>query len=651
MTEKSNSNEIELSIVIVNYNVKDFLFDCLKSIENSQTSFNIETIVVDNNSNDFSVEYLKPLFPNVKFIKLESNLGFAKANNIGLEQSRGKYVLFLNPDTIVNSDTFQIMKEYMDVNQEVYISGCKLLNPDGSFQLPCRRGFPTPWAAFSKLFGLQAMFPKSKLFAKYNQTFRSTEETYYIDSVMGAFMFCRTDIIKQLRGFDEDFFMYGEDLDLCYRATKLGGKVAYVHSTSTIHFKGESTKRSSIDEIKHFYEAMEIFVRKHYSYSRPFLFLLRLGIFIRTFFAYIFKFKNDIPIIIGDIIIVNVALLLATPVRFNDFLGFPDYAYPLVFIVLSIVQFVSFFAVGEYFEGEHSVRKVFFGYLVAFFILIGFTYFFKEFAFSRGVLLLTIGIGILLTSIVRLFLHSFSRGKSNTISRAVLIINSTKVQSFFDDYKVHNVLKNLELVGIFVLDKIQEPSQNPLIRGNIEYFIKDIKNYDLDEILIIQDKEHNENITLLLNNALDLGIKVYFVKDIQDYSISKVINSVSNNQFIKHSHKLILPRYRFLKRALDLLISLIALTLLFPLSQIKRFKETYLKIKSVFTANYSIIGIYPVDNIRNYNSKPGILNLVMFADPNTLNDQTIKKLNDYYENNYSLSLDFDILIKFVFKRR
>lgn len=649
--EKVHKNQIELSIVIVNYNVKDFLFDCLKSIENSKTNFNFETIVVDNNSNDFSVEYLKPQFPEVHFIKLESNLGFAKANNIGLEKALGKYILFLNPDTRVDTDTFQVMKDYMDANPEVYISGCKLLNPDGSFQLPCRRGFPTPWAAFSKLFGLQSLFPKSKLFAQYNQTYRSTEETYYIDSVMGAFMFCRADIIKQLKGFEENFFMYGEDLDLCYRATKLGGKVAYVHSTSTIHFKGESTKRSSIDEIKHFYEAMEIFVRKHYSYSRSFLFLLRLGIFIRTIVAYLFKFKNDIPIIIADIVIVNIALLLATPVRFNSFLGFPDYAYPLVFIVLSIVQFSSFFAVGEYFEGEHSIRKVFFGYLVAFFILIGFTYFFKEYAFSRGVLMLTIGIGILLSSIVRLFLHSFLRGQINSIPKVVLLINSGKIQSFFADSKVNNTLKNIELVAIFVLDKIQDPIQNPLIKGNIEYFIKDIKNYDLDEIIIIQDKQYNENVTLLLNNALDLGKKVYVVKNIQDYTISKVVNSVSNNQFIKHSHKLILPRYRFVKRSIDLLVAIFILILLFPFSRSKKIKDTYSKIKSVLAATYSIVGIYPVDNIRNYNSKPGILNLVLFADPNTLNDYTIKKLNDYYENNYSLSLDFDILIKFVFKRR
>jgi len=651
MINTKNTENIELSIVIVNYNVKDFLFDCLSSIENSKTNFDYEVIVVDNNSNDFSVEYLKPKFPKVKFIQLESNLGFAKANNIGLQQAKGKYILFLNPDTIINSDTLQVMKDYMDTHPEVYISGCKLLNPDGSFQLPCRRGFPTPWAAFSKLFGLQSLFPKSKLFARYNQTFLSTEETYYIDSVMGAFMFCRTDIIRQLKGFDEDFFMYGEDLDLCYRATKIGGKVAYVHSTSTIHFKGESTKRSSIDEIKHFYEAMEIFVRKHYSYSRPFLFLLRLGIFIRTFFAYIFKFKYDIPLILGDILIINLALLLATPVRFNNFFGFPDYAYPLVFIVLSIVHFISFFSVGEYFEGEHSIRKVFFGYLVTFFVLMGFTYFFKEYAFSRGVLLLTIGIGILLSSIVRLFIHSYARGRDNATPRVVLLMNASRIQPFFEDYNVNKILKNIDLVGIFVLDKIQESIPNPLIKGNIEYFIKDIANYDLDEIIILKEQEYNEHTTLLINNALDLGIKVYLVKDLQDYTISKVINSVSTNQFIKHSHKLILPRYRFLKRTFDLVIALLAWIILFPISRFNRNKETYSKILSVLSSHYSIVGIYPVDNIRNYNSKPGILNLVMFADPQSLNEYTIKKLNDYYENNYSLSLDFDILIKFVFKRR
>lgn len=651
MIENNLHNKIDLSIIIVNYNVKDFLYNCLKSIENSKANFNYEVIVVDNNSSDFSVEYLKPQFPNVKFIQLDSNLGFAKANNIGLKEAKGKYVLFLNPDTIISEDTLQVMKDYMDAHPEVYISGCKLLNPDGSFQLPCRRGFPTPWAAFSKLFGLQALFPKSRLFAKYNQTYRSIDETYYIDSVMGAFMFCRADVIKQLGGFDEDYFMYGEDLDLCYRTTLLGGKVAYVHSTSTIHFKGESTRRSSIDEIKHFYEAMEIFVRKHYSYSRPFLFILRLGILVRTFFAYIFKFKNDLPLVLGDILIVNLALILATPVRFNDFFGFPDYAYPLVFIVLSLVQFFSFFAVGEYFEGEHSVRKVFFGYMTAFFILIGLTYFFKEYAFSRGVLLVTIGIGILLSSLVRVILHTFNKEKTSSIPSVVVLLKSSKVKTFFDDPKINHILRNINLKGIFVTDTINEPTNYPEIKGNIEYFIKNIKNYDIDEILIFQDKEHNENITLLLNSALDLGIKVYFVKDFQDYAISRVINSVSNNQIIKHSHKLILPRYRFLKRFIDLSLSLILYILLLPLRGIKNIKEIQKKLVSVLKSEYSIIGIFPVDNIRNYNSKPGILNLVMFADPNILNEHTIKQLNDYYENNYSLSLDFDILIKFVFKRR
>ena len=151
------------------------------------------------------------------------------------------------------------------------IAGCKVLNADGTFQLACRRGFPTPWASFSKLFGLQKLFPKSKTFAGYNQTFRSVDETYYIDAVIGAFMFARMEALDQAKGFDPTFFMYGEDIDLCYRVNQNGWSIAYVHTTSIVHYKGESTRRSSIDEVKHFYEAMEIFVEKHYGKSHLFL--------------------------------------------------------------------------------------------------------------------------------------------------------------------------------------------------------------------------------------------------------------------------------------------------------------------------------------------------------------------------------------------
>ncbi len=642
---------IELSIIIVNYNVKDFLFDCLKSIENSVTTFSYETIVIDNNSTDNSIDYLKPIFPDVDFIELPENLGFGKANNIGIDLAKGKYLLLLNPDTVIEPDTLQVMYDYMNQHQEVDIAGCKLLNPDGSFQLPCRRGFPTPWAAFSKLFGLQTLFPKSKLFAQYNQTFRSINETYYIDAVMGAFMFCRTDKIRQVNGFDPEFFMYGEDLDLCYRIQKQGGKVAYVHTTTIVHYKGESTRRSSINEIKHFYGAMAIFVKKHYSHSKIFLMLLQMGIYLRTFVAYLLKFKREYPIIIIDLIIVNLALMIATPVRFESVFGFPGYAYPLVFYIITIVQFLSLFIVGEYFEGQHSIRKVFFGYLITFFILMGLTYFFKEFAFSRGVLLLTIGLGILMSALVRFISSSFPKSKQKSKPKIVIIANFKNLQVISEKTTSNPNIIPAEILGVVTIDNYPNLVDDKFVIGNFDYFIKNIEQFKLDEIVVYGENQSQDKLSALINKSIDVRKPIYFIKDFADYSINKVIHSVSSNQFIKTSHKLLLPRFKFAKRAMDLLYILLSAIFYLPISLIIKNNLFLQNFKRVIKGEYSLIGIFHTENIRNYNSKPGILNLVKFADKNTINETSVKKLNDYYENNYSLALDFDILIKFVFKRR
>ena len=368
----------DISIIIVNYNVKDFLLQCLRSIEQASKGLSVETIVVDNNSSDGSVNFLEQLFPDVKFIALDENIGFGRANNLGFKESSGRYVLILNPDTILEEQTLSKMLKYMDDNPEVGISGCKVLNPDGTFQLACRRGFPTPWASFSKLFGLQKLFPKSKLFARYNQTFRSIDETYYIDAVIGAFMFCRKEVLDQTNGFDPDFFMYAEDIDLCYRASKLGWKLSYFHETSIIHFKGESTRRSSLNEVKHFYNAMEIFAKKHYSRSGIFLLFLRMGIVLRSAMAYMNKYKRDIFVILFDLLSVNGSLLIATKFRFGEFFGFPDYAYPTVLIVVPFIMLSSLFVVGDYFENKPIVRRSTFGLLMGFFILSTLTYFFRE---------------------------------------------------------------------------------------------------------------------------------------------------------------------------------------------------------------------------------------------------------------------------------
>lgn len=648
MSIEVKNDEVDISIVIVNYNVRDFLKSCLISVESASKNLNIETIVVDNHSIDNSVEYLKPQFPNVEFIALKENVGFAQANNIAIKQAKGKYTLILNPDTILNADTLVKMKHFMDNNADVWIAGCKVLNPDMSFQKACRRGFPTPFVSFSKLFGLQSLFPNSRIFGRYNQTYKSVDETYYIDAIMGAFMFARTAELQSLGGFDEDFFMYGEDIDLCYRVYQAGGKIAYFHETSIIHYKGESTRRSSINGIKHFYEAMEIFARKHYAKSNIFLALLKLGIFLRSIIAYLQKYSKEYPIIIADLAIAIFSLLISTKIRFEELLGFPDYAYPTVIIVLGLVYLTSLFSVGEYFEGEHSIRKVLYGSMISFFVLSALTYFFKSYAFSRGVLLMTISFSLVLSSLLRLLISFFKNlSKKSQIRRIALIGNNTIAHHFYNELTKYKDNK-FELVGRIITSNEYDENGEILIIGNLEFVANNLDKFGINELIICEKDEQLENIVLEIQKKSSNKVRIHYAEKLDDFIASDIINKVSDTSPLAQ-HKLLLPRYRLAKRLTDIVSAFLMLTLFLPLTLIisSRDKALLNKLIQVLRGKYSIVGIHSQNYIRNYNAKPGILNLVNILPEEQATDDVIRQLNDYYEQNYSLSLDFDIFLKSI----
>ncbi len=517
----------DISIVIVNYNVKDFLLQCLKSIYSASAGFAVETIVVDNNSTDGSVDYLEPLFPQVSFIRLDKNLGFANANNIGFEQASGKYILILNPDTLLAENTLSVMFNYMENNSGVGIAGFKVLNQDGSFQVSCRRGFPTPWASFSKLFGLQRLFPNSRLFAKYNQTFRSIDETYYIDALIGAFMFARKEVLTGLHGFDKDFFMYGEDLDLCYRASRAGWKTAYVHETSIIHYKGESTKRSSINELKHFYEAMLIFAGKHYSGSKLFLAMLKFGIFIRAGMAQMSVYLSSILFILFDLLAVNFSLLAATKLRFGAFLAFHDYAYPAVFIAASVVLFVSMVAAGEYFDVKHTIRKSFFGLMLSFLILSSLTYYFKEYAFSREVIIMTFVFTsgfVFISRVVAAAIRKFREG--STYSRIAIAGSCTKSARLIELLKNANIY-NAELAGVITVGNEPEPACSLPVLGNIEYINKIIEDNNISEVVIADDTIKINEIVKLVAARKRRPVRYHIAQEYDDFIFARIISELS----------------------------------------------------------------------------------------------------------------------------
>ncbi len=382
---------MDLSIIIVNYNVKEFLQNLIHSIEKASTNLTKEIIIIDNASDDGSVDFIKEKFPQIKLIANQTNLGFGKANNIGLKQATGKYILLINPDTLVAEDTFEKMIQFFESNKNIGLAGCKILNPDGTLQLACRRSFPGPWTSFTKVTGLSNLFPNSKIFARYNLTYLDENKSYEVDAISGSFMMMRKEVYEKVGGFDEQFFMYGEDLDLCYRIQKAGYKVFYVHSTQIIHYKGESTKRSSIDETKVFYSAMHLFVKKHLSTSFLVGMILRSAIFVRSIFAFIGVRRLIILSVILDFIFFDLCLFAAEKIYHNisDWKGFPDFAIPIVYSIPALIQIFVSFAIGNYKKDKISVSKTLLSILISLPILTSLTFFFKDFAFSRAIVLIT----------------------------------------------------------------------------------------------------------------------------------------------------------------------------------------------------------------------------------------------------------------------
>lgn len=665
----TSGKSVDVSIVIVNYNVKDFLYQCLQSIRQADyKGLEVEVIVVDNNSHDGSIEFLEQAFPLVKYISLEENIGFGRANNIGIEQANGKYILLLNPDTIVSEDTISVMFEYMERNPSVGISGCKVLNADGTFQVQCRRGFPTPWASFCKLFGLQSLFPSSPLFARYNQTFRSENETYIIDALIGAFMFCRATALKNIHGFDPDFFMYGEDLDLCLRMKKSGYDTAYLHTTSIIHFKGESTRRSSMNEVKVFYSAMEIFARKHYGSSRVFLLFLRLGIWLRLIIAYLQPHARTISLVLLDSVILNCMLIVATDIRFGGYFAFPSHAYPIVFVIPPIILLISMISIGEYVEYRPTIRRTMIGYLIAFFILSALTYYWKEYAFSRGVLLMTIGFSMIVSSLLRLvfsFIDS-TKGKLRERRLALLGVNSRS-------HDIASLIEQSKSIRSSVVGMITTPTSESALSqwkgvgiiGDIEYLRKIVEQHDIDEIIITDDSLSQSTLTRIVQETSRLGVRYHFAKDYESVVVSRIVGDVTDIGSTVRVLPIDTLRNRLYKRLFDVVISVIMIlsTLLILIPSVflgrARVLINYLKqLTQVLKGRVSIVGITNDEKMvlevplgTSYTVKSGLIGLASVSPSYQLSPTTIAKLNEYYINNYSFALDIEIILKFVFAKR
>ncbi|HTH30189.1 MAG TPA: glycosyltransferase, partial [Lacibacter sp.] len=354
---------MQLTVIIVNYNVKYFLEQCLLSVQKAIEGIEAEVFVVDNASTDGSREYLEPKFTNIHFTWNTENIGFGKACNQALKQSSGDFVLFLNPDTVVPEDCFTACFNFFLQRPDAGAIGIRMLDGSGKFLPESKRSFPSPITSFYKLSGLSAIFPGSKTFGRYHLGYLDQHKNHEVDVLAGAFMMIRRDVITQTGGFDESFFMYGEDVDLSYRiqkttcsATGVKYKNYYFSDRSILHFKGESTKKSSVNYVRMFYDAMSLFVQKHYSSSRAGVFssLINAAIWMRAFVSLMKRFILQVGLPLLDAVLIFLSYMLAKFI-WTGYIR-TDIVYQNKLLWISFVVFSLLFLLVSYYTGLYEQK-------------------------------------------------------------------------------------------------------------------------------------------------------------------------------------------------------------------------------------------------------------------------------------------------------
>jgi GT2 family glycosyltransferase len=669
--------DLDISIIIVSYNVKTFLQHCIHSVQKASKGLNTELFVVDNNSIDGTGEMVQREFPEVHFIGNNVNLGFGKANNQALRLSSGKYVLFLNPDTLIEENTLKVFLDFMENNAKIGIAGPKILNSDGTLQLACRRSFPSPSIALPKLLGLSSLFPKSKIFGKYNLTYLDPEESYTVDAVSGSFMFCRGSLIRDLKGFDEDFFMYGEDLDLCRRVQLSGSLVYYLADTTIIHHKGESSKSAPFDSLLAFYKAMDIFFHKHFSSLYSFITTLffRLGIIIHLSLNFLGKAFQAVRRPLLDAILISASLAVATLIRFpgnfrEEFVHFLPILGGYALVYLFFLGIGGSYRRAKQYDFVRAAVNLFPGFFLNGF----FTFFILRFAQSRLIVLIAFGFMLILLPLWRI-VGSRQRSRhfqeNSESARRTLVVGAGQ-----EGLRIATTLGQHPELGYLFVGYADKELTHPKTIGSTRDLSQIIRTRGIDHVIFSSDVFTLGEIISMIAELAHFPISIKIIPEKENMIFGKaVIESLDDIPVIEMEYVILKPSWRLTKRLVDVLFALFGIVVLAPFAYLSKWLSGSRGVKfaddiergriwhrqnndhnpwlywypmlfSLLRGDMTIVGDLkniPPGSRRYY--KPGMTSIMRSEKPALPSPEEHERFIHYYMSNFSFVLDVEIVFK------
>ncbi len=648
---------MDLSVIIVNYNVKALLEQTLLSVYKAIGSLQVEIIVVDNASADDSCQMLKEKFPNVILIANKENLGFSRANNQGIEISIGRHVLLLNPDTVISEDTLVKTVYFLDHNPQAGALGVRMIDGTGKFLPESKRGLPTPAAAFYKMSGLAKIFPKSRTFGAYHQGFLDEFKTNKVDILSGAFMMIKREVLDKVGLLDESFFMYGEDIDLSYRIVKAGYDNYYFADTTIIHYKGESTKKHSVNYVKIFYQAMAKFAAKHFSKQKGLLFntLINLAIFARATIALLIRFFNSSKLFFLDFSFIFAGYygLMRYWEIYNKYVvgGF----YPSEYLAFHVPAYILLWLGGIWISGGYKspfkLNKSIRGVIIGSFALLAIYALLPEnMRFSRALILLGSVWALLITVFIRLTLHFIKFGHLDTGASdksQVLIVGGTD-----ECQRVKGILLNypnrFRILGF--VKPFNDTTSGDWI-GSMDKLPLIIELYKANEIIFCAKDISSTDIMEMMGKSVLSDIKYKIMPEKGAYIIgSNSKNTTGEFYSVDITPALSNPEIRKKKRWMDILICLISLPFTpFMLFRLRFFKSYLQNWMACLTGNKTWVGYNQhVDTGHLPKLKPGVFSVGQILDASHTDHQLIQNLNLMYAGSYQWQNDMDILVKAFF---